>query len=216
MLFNYEKELLDKNIALIAGVDEVGRGPLAGPMVVCAVILDSKKINNLTNNDVSSPELELYCQINDSKKLSPKTRSKLSDFITNVSICYSLIEISNTEIDSAGIGPCTQKAFYNAVHDLKVKPQYVLTDSFPIKCMPKDSQSNIIKGDSLSISIAAASIVAKVYRDNLMDNMHTKYPQYGFCQHKGYGTVKHMAALKQYGPCESHRRSFEPVKSMFN
>jgi ribonuclease HII len=241
-LLRFEKNLYKKDKKLIAGVDEVGRGPLAGPMVVAAAVLDIERIldlefeftentenRNIRNNDVEYTENQAliklrkeqtndvwnkYSKINDSKKVSEKNRNLLDIFIRENAISYSIIEISNEEIDSIGISQATQKCFYEAITQLKVRPDHIMTDSFEIRNFTKDCQTNLIKGDSNSISIAAASIIAKVYRDNLMIKFHEKYPEYGFDQHKGYGTKAHLDMLKKHGPCQIHRRSFSPIKEM--
>jgi len=239
----YERKLYNDGIRYIAGIDEVGRGPLAGPFVVSAVILDLEKVFDkdlwdllenkektqrtkvFTNNDVKYKKAEskektnkderlLYTQIKDSKKVSPKKRSILSDFITKEAISYSVEVFQPEEVDEMGISKLTQIAFFNAVRNLKIKPQYVLTDTFEIHKLTKEQQINIVSGDNKSISIASASIVAKVFRDNLMLGMHKIYPIYGFDRHKGYGTKFHMEALCTHGPCEIHRKSFEPVKTL--
>lgn len=253
----YERKLYSKGIKYVAGVDEVGRGPLAGPFVVSAVILDiekilskefekiletapqkgetsdkntlgkeeSKKLNkkqctgkSSINNDVkydmlNQETVKLYTLIRDSKKVTPKRRSVLSEFIKSEAISYSIEVYEPEEIDKLGITELTQRAFFNSVKNLSVKPQYVLTDMFEIGRITKQHQTNIVNGDNRSISIASASIVAKVYRDNLMIKLHEKYPNYGFDKHKGYGTKTHFEALTKYGPCEIHRKSFEPIKS---
>jgi len=238
MLLQYETKLISDKIKYIAGVDEVGRGALAGPMVVGAVILDSTHLNQLiniirdavlsatqnpesassTNNDVLSQEfINNYGEINDSKKLSAKKRTHLSQFIQSICISYSLEIIDNTTIDNTGISRCTQMGFYNAISKLKVKPHHILTDTFNIKAIPSNIQTNIIKGDSKSITIAAASIVAKVFRDNLMEQLatsKTEYVPYMFAKNKAYGTKEHLEALYKYGPCDLHRKSYEPIKSM--
>lgn len=209
-LLTFEKQLLDKGINLIAGVDEVGRGPLAGPFVAAAVILDLKKLIN----DVTSQKISDYKLIRDSKKVMPKERVRLAEFIRKEAISYSIIEIPVEEVDELGISKTTQKAFYNSIQQLNIKPEHILTDSFEIKKLAKQSQTNLANGDGVSISIAAASIIAKVYRDNIMINMHKIYPNYGFDRHKGYGTKLHFEALQAYGPCEIHRKSFAPVKQV--
>jgi len=229
-MLQYEKNLFDKGIKFIAGVDEVGRGPLAGPMVVSAVILDLQSIFNIAikaksivgmpndeflsiiNNDVEYQKN--YGKINDSKKVTEKTRNVLADFIKENCISFSIIEISNTELDEIGISQATQKAFFNSVTKLKINPEYIFTDAFKIKNISDKKQTNLVKGDSLSISIAAASIVAKVHRDALMVKYSAIYPEYGFDEHKGYGTKKHLEMIKKYGACDIHRRSFEPIKSL--
>ncbi len=209
----YEKSLWDKGIRYIAGVDEVGRGPLAGPLVVCAVILDLNKIR-VANYAEPSMINDVYSQIKDSKKITDRNRRKIEQKLKNEVITYSIVKISNKEIDKIGIAKATQKAFYNAITKLKIPAEHILTDMFAIKNLSSEKQTNIPKGDSLSITIGAASIIAKVYRDNLMIKFHTKYPKYGFDRHKGYGTAKHMQAIKKMGICPIHRKSFEPIKSM--
>lgn len=194
----------------IAGVDEVGRGPIAGPLVVCAVILDLHKIN-----DISQEDMSFYSEIKDSKILNPAKRSYLSERLLDEVISYSIIEIANTQIDKQGISKATQTAFYNSVMQLKVRPDHILTDMFKILALPTTNQTNIKRGDSLSMTIAAASILAKVYRDNLMRHLDLEYPNYGFAQHKGYGTKKHIDAVSKKGPCAIHRMSFEPLKSRY-
>lgn len=257
----YERKLFNDGIKYVAGIDEVGRGPLAGPFVVSAVILDLKKIfsddfqkaveNSLINkktslenaaivtnravlntnimkenrdgvisryNDaLSGKDLEntykLYGKIKDSKKLSSKMREILSEFIKKEAISYSIEVFGPEEVDKLGISELTQRAFFQAIKNLKVKPQYVLTDTFEVVKITKQNQKNIVNGDNKSISIASASIVAKVFRDSIMIKMHEKYPNYGFDKNKGYGTAVHLKALKEFGPCEIHRKSFEPIKS---
>ena len=219
MLLSFEKELLAKKIKYIAGVDEVGRGCLAGPMVVGAVILNSDHLREvLLNNDVSCPKnLEQYAQIKDSKKLTPKKRKELADFIKVNAISYSIEIIESTKLDEWGISKSTQIGFFNAVHNLATAPDHILTDAFAIKTLPPEVQTNIVGGDNLSITIAAASIVAKVFRDELMVSLHNNYKEYkkyAFDQHKGYGTHKHLEAIRQYGICDLHRKSFAPISEM--
>ena len=229
MLIDIESKYWKKGVNLIAGVDEVGRGCLAGPMVVAAVILNPDHINetigkgvsfgngvSFRNNDVSLQNFKYYNRIKDSKKLSPNIRTILSEFIKNNAISYSIEIIENTKIDEWGISKSTQIGFFNVINKLKKKPDHILTDSFKIAILPEYRQTNITRGDSLSISIAAASIVAKVYRDNLMVTLHNsngKYALYGFDKHKGYGTRQHLAALLEHGPADIHRKSFKPVRS---
>ena len=208
-----ERKLFSQGIKYIAGVDEVGRGPLAGPIVACAVILDMERVLSLS--DASDPTHNLYTQIKDSKMLTPIKRARVNEFLLNESISYSLYEISNEDIDKKGISAANQDAFFNSLMGLDVKAQIVLTDHFEISRITKESQMNITQGDKVSISIAAASIIAKVYRDSLMVGMSKLYPQYRFEKHKGYGTAEHIQLLKIHGPCKIHRFSFEPVKSMF-
>ncbi len=207
-LLKFETNLLNQGIKYIAGIDEVGRGPLAGPLVVGATILDIEKIVDLTNNDVTDLETNLWDQVNDSKKLTHKKRTTLNEFLMNEVICYAIVEIPNTEIDDQGMTYCIQKAFFSAINKLPTKPQHILTDFVNIKEIPQHMQTNIIGGDGASISIAAASILAKVYRDALMDNYHDQFPLYGFDKHKGYGTKVHIDAIKSHGYCDIHRKSF--------
>lgn len=218
----FERKLYNDGIKYIAGIDEVGRGPLAGPFVVSAVILDLDKIlseefthiiNDIQCIDEESKEW-CYSQINDSKLINSRKRGKLADFIKKESISYSIVSLPSKEVDELGISEVTQIAFFNAIKKLKIKPEKVFTDTFEVKRLTKEDQLNIISGDKKSISIAAASIVAKVYRDNVMIEEHTKYPVYGFDKHKGYGTRYHLQALYSNGPCEIHRKSFHPVKNL--
>lgn len=209
--------LWNKGIKHIAGIDEVGRGALAGPLVVGAVILDRNHLENETF--LNDETLNLYTQIKDSKLIAPKKRARLSEFIKEHAISYALEQISPKVIDEVGIMGATQLAFFNVTQKLKTKAHYVLTDAFEIKKLTKFDQTNIIRGDNLSISIAAASIIAKVFRDNLMVDLHNDvgdYQKYQFHRHKGYGTKLHREMIELHGPCDIHRRCFEPVKSMFN
>ena len=196
-----EKKIFTKNYLLIAGLDEVGRGPLAGPVVAgCAVIDNKFKINK---------NLEL---IKDSKKLTPKKRIELFPYIKEEFNQVSVGICDHDIVDRINILQASLLAMKKALGALKQKPNFLLIDGSMI--IPNSSylQQNIIKGDELVFSIAAASIIAKVTRDNIMIKMHEIYPQYGFDKHKGYGTKMHLEALRKYGPCEIHRKSFKPVK----
>ena len=220
----YERKLYNDGIKYVAGIDEVGRGPLAGPFVVSAVILDLDKIFSneleLMINDEklkkNPPKKLLYTKINDSKQVSPKNREILAKFIRKEAISYSIELLPPENLDEIGISQATQLCFFNAIKNLTTIPEVILTDTFEVKKLIKDCQINITKGDTKSISIAAASIVAKVYRDRIMVEMHEKYPLYGFDRHKGYGTKYHIDALYKYGPCEIHRKSFSPVKEIIS
>lgn len=192
--FDEENVLWRQGIKHIAGVDEVGRGCFAGPVVAAAVILP----DNFNATD----------EINDSKLLSPKKRKELAPIIKKYSICYSIAEISIEAINADGIGKATQKAFYKSIVTLSVKPEYIFIDAFYINNLDRKNQKPIVHGDRKSISIAAASIIAKVYRDELMQKLHDKYRQYDFYQNKGYGTKKHREAIKKFGLCDLHRKSF--------
>ncbi len=221
MMLNHELSLFNNGVNLIAGVDEVGRGCLAGPMVIGAVILNPKHLR-MINNDVESVNdlvetLKLYSDIKDSKKLTAKKRKELSDFIKIHALSYSFEIIQNHQLDEWGITKSTQIGFFNAIKNLKQKPDHVLTDAFKINALPEVYQTNIISGDAQSITIAAASIIAKVFRDELMTELHNTreiYRIYRFDEHKGYGTKNHLKVIHDYGICDLHRKSFEPIKSM--
>jgi ribonuclease HII len=226
-LMDFEKNLYKRGVRLIAGVDEVGRGPLAGPFVAGAVILDLEKIIQIEtinselgvdprNNDVGNQNVaNFYNLIKDSKKVSPKRRERVNDFLITAVLSYSIVEISVEELDEVGISETTQRAFFRCIQSLKVKPEHILTDAFRINKLVDENQTNIKDGDNKSVSIAAASIMAKVYRDKLMEKMHLQYPQYGFDKNKGYGTKQHINALNSFGICPIHRKSFRPVKNIF-
>lgn len=190
----YERRLQRQGLSIIAGVDEVGRGPLAGPVVCAAVImpLDDDKIIE---------------GVDDSKKLSAKKREKLSEQILSTALAYCICRVEPAEIDEINILEATKKCMAASVAGLKTRPNAVLVDALKIDCGDAECVS-IIKGDALSYSIGCASIVAKVYRDALMDEYAKKYPDYLFEKNKGYGTAAHIAAIKEKGPCEIHRRSF--------
>jgi len=195
-LDQFEKELYGKGYLFIAGVDEVGRGPLAGPVVAAAVIFLDKQI----------PE-----GINDSKKLTDAERRRLFDILMKNDRVLKGIGICGEKIiDQINIREASFQAMLAALEQLPVKPDYVLVDGFEIPSL-QTLQMGIIKGDSLSYSIAAASILAKVTRDDMMMSYHETYPEYGFSRHKGYGTAEHLEALQRLGPSPIHRMSFEPV-----
>ena len=187
-----ENERRKKGYKYIAGVDEAGRGPLAGPVYAAAVIL---------------PEGILIEGINDSKKLSEKKREELFDVICEKASAYCIAEVSHTRIDEINILNATFEAMNKAVNGLNIRPDYVLIDGNRIKGMEIPHET-VVKGDAKSISIAAASILAKVSRDRVMYEMAKQYPLYGFDKHKGYGTKAHCDAILKYGACEIHRRSF--------
>jgi ribonuclease HII len=195
-LFTYEKAFYDSGRRLVAGVDEAGRGPLAGPVVVAAVILP--------------PDLRLP-GINDSKKLSAAQREGLYEEIRTKALAVSMVSVSVEEIDRINIYQATVKGMYQAVAALSPLPEAVLTDAVPLRTLTMPHQA-LIRGDALSASIAAASIIAKVERDRMMTALDAEYPVYGFARHKGYCTPDHLAALHRHGPCCIHRRSFAPVR----
>lgn len=196
--FEYETIHWNNGLQFVAGVDEVGRGCFAGPVVAAAVILPS----NFSKTD----------KINDSKKLSAKVRKELSEIIKEHALSYAIAEISVSVINEIGIGKAAQMAFAKAVSDLQKAPDHILTDAFPINAIALQVQTPIIRGDSLSISIAAASIIAKVYRDNLMESLHPQYEAYDFATNKGYGTKKHREAIGKFGLSDMHRTSFNLSK----
>lgn len=202
--FTYEEKLWNLGAKLIAGVDEVGRGPLAGPVVSAAVIFDPTILH--TFNDIG------LGRVDDSKRLTAKQREFLSKLILKHSQYYSISEISVSRINKSGIGKCSQYAFRKAVRGLRVKPDHILIDAFYIKYFPKRNQTPIIKGDQKCFSIAAASIIAKVYRDNLMHKLHLRFPKYGFDLHKGYGTNLHIKKIETYGLSKVHRTNFNIKK----
>lgn len=189
-LKQYEKEY--EHFGNVCGIDEVGRGPFAGPVVACAVILP-KDCNIL--------------YINDSKKLSEKRREELYDIIIKEAVAYGIGIKDNRRIDEINILQATYEAMREAINNLSVKPDVLLNDAVKIPGVDI-KQVPIIKGDAKSISIGAASIVAKVTRDRMMAEFDEKYPGYEFAKNKGYGTAAHIEGLKKYGPCEIHRRSF--------
>jgi len=196
--FDEEKLLESKGYKNIAGVDEVGRGCFAGPVVAAAVIL---------------PEgFDEKNEVNDSKLLSPKKREVLAEAIRNEAKCYAISEIDVGTINLEGIGKATQIAFLKAVNELKTMADFVLVDAFYIEGLDKKMQKPIIHGDRISKSIAAASILAKVYRDKLMIKYHDAFPQYNFLKNKGYGTGEHRQAIKEFGLSELHRLSFNLYK----
>lgn len=188
-----EKELYQKGFQKIGGIDEAGRGPLAGPVVIAGVIMP--------------PDSRIE-GVNDSKKVSEKKREKLYDLILEEAISYSVAVIGQDVIDEINILNATKQGVTKVVEELDIKPDLILVDALTqinTKGIPYDS---IIKGDAKCYSIAAASIIAKVTRDRIMRQWEEIYPQYGFATHKGYGTAKHIEAIKEYGLCPIHRRSF--------
>jgi ribonuclease HII len=183
-------------IGLIAGVDEAGRGPLAGPVVAAAVILD---------------ELKPIKGLDDSKKLSPATRERLFDEIRAKALCCAIAEASVEEIDTLNILQATMLAMRRAVEGLRLKPGKVLVDGNRLPVLRVAAEA-IIQGDAKVQAISAASILAKVHRDRLCLLLHEQHPHYGFDEHKGYPTPEHLAALRAHGACSHHRRSFAPVR----
>ncbi len=188
----FEEQVYDKGLDTPAGLDEAGRGPLAGPVAAAAVIM---------------PRGYMIYGLNDSKKVSEKRRDILCEIIKRDAVSFCICSADNIRIDNEGVFNCTKQIMKECVKGLKVPPGYLLIDAFALD-LTDIKQAGIIKGDSRSVSIAAASILAKTYRDSLMYEYDKKYPEYGFSRNKGYGTREHIAAIKKYGPTEIHRRSF--------
>ncbi|MDD3383455.1 MAG: ribonuclease HII [Bacilli bacterium] len=194
----YETQLMNLGCTTIVGTDEAGRGPIAGPLVVAAVVLPNDYVN---------------VSINDSKKLTDKKRRELYSEIIKVALDYSVVIVSLEDIDRLNIYMASKEGMIRAINNLKINYDGILTDAMPIKgyncpILP------LIKGDEKSISIAAASILAKVTRDNIMLELDKKYPLYDFKNNKGYATKNHIKALEKYGVCEEHRKTFEPIFSI--
>ena len=195
-MFDYENKYLNAGCKFIAGIDEAGRGPLAGPVVVASVIMP---MDNIIDG------------INDSKKLTEKKRNELFEKIKQTAICYHIEVVDEKVVDEINILNATKLGMKNCIEKLESRPDVVLIDAVKID---SDVQTvSIIKGDAKSYSIAAASILAKVYRDNMMLQYDKEYPIYNFAKHKGYGTKMHIDAIKQYGICPIHRKSF--VKNFY-
>lgn len=197
----YEREYLKLGYKYICGIDEVGRGCLFGPVTAAAVIMP---LNLKGNKDIING-------IEDSKKLTAKKREELSKKIIEKSISYSIYSISEKTVDEINILNATKSAMINAVKNLKIKPDILFIDALKIDIDIK--QISIIKGDLKSYSIGCASILAKVCRDEIMNNLPEEYQKYKISKNKGYGTKEHLEAIKKYGPSNMHRFSFEPIKS---
>lgn len=198
-LYKYEKELYSNNVKYIGGVDEVGRGPLIGPVVAACVVL---------------PENFVLEGLTDSKKLSEKKRDKYYEYIKESALAYAVGCISPEEIDEINIYEASRKAMIAAINEVRkqLPLEHVLIDAMPIDMdIPTTS---IIKGDAKSISIAAASVIAKVTRDKMMYELDEKYPEYGFGKHKGYPTKMHLEAINKYGLIDGYRKSYGPVKEV--
>ena len=196
-LYKYENELYDKGISYIGGVDEVGRGPLIGPVVAACCVLPK----------------DFYLEgLNDSKKLSEKKRNIFFDYIKEHAVCYGIGIVSPEVIDEVNIYEATKLAMYDAIKQVreKVNLEHVLVDAMPLSL--DIDVTPIIKGDAKSASIAAASVLAKVTRDRMMIELDSKYPMYGFKSHKGYPTKKHLEAIEKYGLIDGYRKTYGPVK----
>lgn len=212
--FIYEKEYLELGYKYICGIDEVGRGCLFGPVSAAAVImpiyLDNENTKNIENIKNIKKE-NIIEGIEDSKKLNPQKRDELSKKIIEKAIAYSVYSVSEKIIDKINILNATKLAMIKAIENLKVKPDIIFIDALKLDIDIK--QISIIKGDSKSYSIGCASILAKVHRDKIMDNLSEKYQKYKIYKNKGYGTKEHLEAIEKYGPSDMHRFSFEPIKS---
>ena len=198
-MLEFENELYNKGIKYIAGIDEVGRGPLVGPVVTAAVILPKDFYDE---------------RINDSKKLTEKKRELLYDVIMENALSVGIGMSSAEVIDEINILEATKKAMLEAIDNLSIKPEHLLIDA--VKLDTTIPQTSIIKGDAKSLSIASASIIAKVTRDRMLVELDKLHPEYDFKHNKGYGTKKHIEALFKYGALKEHRCTFEPVKSIIN
>ena len=195
-LLKYERELYQEGYKLICGCDEAGRGPLCGPVVAAAVILPiNYKLEGL----------------NDSKQLSEKKRDMYYDILIKEAVSYGVGIIDAKEIDEINIYEASRKAMLEAISKLNVKPDYILTDAMPL---PIEQSKPIIHGDALSLSIAAASVIAKVTRDRMMYELDKKYPMFGFKDHKGYPTKKHLENISKYGILSNYRRTYKPVRDL--
>jgi len=198
-LARFDQSFLENGVSVLAGVDEAGRGPLAGPVTAAACII---------------PHDSEIDGINDSKQLTPQQRNRLFEVLTNNSqVVYGVGIVDVEVIDDINILQATIRAMTQALDVLATKPDLVLVDGMELS-YPLLRCKKIIKGDARSLAIAAASIIAKETRDRIMIEYHQRWPEYGFDKHKGYGTVKHREAIHRWGPCPIHRRSFEPVKSL--
>lgn len=190
-----ERELHAQGFSLVGGTDEVGRGALAGPLVAAAVILPA-------DADLSG--------LRDSKLLTPKAREKMAAWVRENALAISIVRITPAVIDRRGLHKSNIRALRAAIRKLEPRPSYALTDGFPVSRMPVPALS-IKKGDRVSATVAAASIVAKVFRDRSMRRLHRRFPAFGFARNKGYGTAEHWRALREHGPSEVHRFSFKGV-----
>jgi ribonuclease HII len=203
--FEFERVLWTRGVTRVAGVDEAGRGPLAGPVVAAAAILPSKWAESGLPRELEG--------LNDSKQLTANQREKFFAFITSRGeIEFGIAEVDAALIDEINILQATHRAMNDALAKLRPAPEHALVDGRPVTTM-RVPQTAIVKGDARSYSIAAASVLAKVTRDRLMLEFDRQWPKYGFAGHKGYGTAQHLAAIAAHGPCPIHRRSFAPFKT---
>jgi ribonuclease HII len=202
--FAFERELLRQGVTLLAGVDEAGRGPLAGPVMAAAAMLPAKWLESGL-----PPALK---GLNDSKQLTARQRERFFEaLIACGEVTFAIAQEEADQVDEFNILQATHRAMNKALAALAPSPQHALVDGTRVKTL-RFPQTAIVKGDARSYSIAAASVLAKVTRDRLMEEYHERWPAYGFAEHKGYGTPQHLAALAEFGPCPIHRRSFSPIK----
>jgi ribonuclease HII len=203
--FEFERALWRQNLTRVAGVDEAGRGPLAGPVVAAAAILPSRWAQFGLPRELDG--------LNDSKQLAEIQREKFFAFLISCGeVEFAIAQTDATQIDEINILQATHRAMNDALAQLNPQPQHALVDGRPVATM-RVPQTAIVKGDARSYSIAAASVLAKVTRDRLMLGFHAQFPEYSFDEHKGYGTAKHLAAIEKYGACPIHRKSFAPLKA---
>ena len=210
--FQEELRFRAQGLTLVAGVDEVGRGPLAGPVMAGAVILPGDWLKRRRRRLTRKKDADPRDLLNDSKKLTAAQREIVYEVIAETALAWSVGVCSPAYIDKAGIVPATRRAMCEAVRGLTPQPEALLVDAVELT-EPGLAVKSIIRGDALCGSIAAASIVAKVARDRLMAEMHERYPGYGFDRNKGYATAEHLRSLRERGPCDIHRRRFEPIRS---
>jgi ribonuclease HII len=205
-MLKFEKEAWESGLFFIAGVDEAGRGPLAGPVVAAAVVFEREFLENGGGEEFDG--------LTDSKALSEKKRDAFFEQLTTCSSAHTAFAvIEPEEIDSINILQATWKAMALSLSGLDRLPELALVDGLPVRGLPCDSK-NIVKGDAKSLSIAAASIIAKVTRDRMMVALDAKHPEYGFSAHKGYGTKRHLEAIHKYGPLDCHRKTFRPISEL--
>jgi len=202
--FEFERVLWQQGFNRVAGVDEAGRGPLAGPVVAAAAILPSRWAQSGLPRELDG--------LNDSKQLTETQREKFFAFLISCGeVEFAIAQTDATQIDEINILQATHRAMNEALATLNPPPQHALVDGYAVQTM-RVPQTAIVKGDARSYSIAAASVLAKVTRDRLMREFHLQWPEYGFAGHKGYGTAKHLAAIAQFGACPIHRKTFAPLK----
>jgi len=198
-LYGYERALARRGLWPVAGADEAGRGACAGPLVVAAVVLPDGKRGQVPG-------------LADSKLLTPLARERVYAQVVRRALCWTVIVIPPQEVDRRGLHVCNVIGMRRALAQLEVKPAYVLTDGFPVPGLDVPGLA-VWKGDRVAGCIAAASVIAKVTRDRMMTQLHTRFPSYGFDEHKGYSTPEHQAALREHGPCPEHRFSYVNVRS---